>query len=367
MTKNVLHLFANDYRYHWKTRKMQKTLGLFLGFYLLFLLPNMDFYKEINTIAEVQRIDGLLLQVPIAPPRLDFNYIESFIPISMEKSPLTEVGNIIYPDRLDESTAVAPMGGVFFFGTALMVILFAYREFTTPEEKAILTTLLQCPVQKKDVLEAKLLIGIALLSHVFLIDSCAIGLLAWAKNLGLTWTQIKQLALFNLLHCTVLMILYILTLGLSFRLERSTEQQVEQKSARKKDVLLRDSARTLLASVLMLIVVVLIIPNVIQTVRDFIYDNFAWNHPTEWYWNSRYLGVADLYSAFGELTSDLLFMERARMIYRCIPWTAQLANSPNYSIDELLRINWLNILTLLIWLIAATLFTQRRLEKADVV
>lgn len=356
MLRITLHLCAIDFRHKLKNGKIFLMLALLVGFYAVFVGLNMHTYQAIDAALLVDPIDGKFIRVPLSEPQMNFEYAENFIPFSMSKPTDTEVGLIFYPDRYQDINALTPMAALFFFFTALIIVIFAHNEFAQMKVRGVLQQLLLSHVRKKDLLRAKVLLGSAFLGLVWVLNTLTFYVLAWLKDIELATYQYKQIVLFNFLHSAVLMIFYTLALAFSLRVQRSTKR-----------VLIKDSAHSLWACILMLIVVFFVIPNVVQGLRNFVYDNLAWNFPTEWYWYSHYLQIGDPVTTFGDLTSDILFMERARATYTSIPWTHHLVSTSEFSIYRLFWINWASILTLGGWFIGAYLFAGRRLERIDVV
>lgn len=392
MVKIALRLFKTDFQHKLKNGKVFTMLALFVGFYALFVGLNMETFRDITTTTPIDSINGKFIPVPLSEPGLDFDYAQNFIPFFTSKPADTEVGVIFYPDRYQDINTLTPMATLFLFFYALLTVLFAYNELSQMKEKGVLQQILTTHACKKDLLRAKMLSGLVFFGLVWVLNTLTVEFLAWLKNIHFAMYQYKQIALFNFLHCVVLMIFYTLALAFSLKIKpeathrslsgmpdktmqdnaesaKSTRRNGKRLARRrpKGQVVVKDSAYALLTCLVMLLIIFFVIPNLVQALRNFVYDNIAWNFPTEWYWYSRYLQVGDLVTTFGDLTTDLLFIERARTTYASIPWTHQLATTPGFTIYRLFWINWTSILTLIVWLIGAYIFAGRRLEKADVV
>jgi hypothetical protein len=175
----------------------------------------------------------------------------------------------------------------------------------------------------------------------------AVGGVSAIMNLNLTWTQYLQILLYN--ACMAAMIVFLYGLALAIPVKRG------------------DGGLALIRMILFVFVIVYVVPAFLESFCDLVYCQLPRGWRAEWYWYSRYLRGFDIFGSYSELTSDILYPGRARVLYASLPWTENLVGAGPISIGQILIIQWFRWITMTIWVIFVYIMAKRRFQEADVV
>lgn len=345
MTNAVRKLFWMDFRSKMRNKKILYTVTGLILVYGLTIFLNLPGYLEIVTKQQMHHSSGLYLKVPLQKPTKTYSY---FAPYEMMEEEFDGgTGFIFYPDRYEDPGVTTERGRFFFLLLACIVILFAHNELTDWKDHGLYQSLILAPIRKREIYRAKMILGAVVLGLVILLESLLVIVLMELKEAELTGVQWKQIFLYNLLSGGMLYLIYAISLAIGTRG--------------------KESGVSLLYSLIALVIMIYLLPVTLENIRNYLYYQLPQEWRGDWYWYSRYLAVIDPFGSFGEITSEMLFLGRARLFYTNLPWSRELAQGGEFTIGKLFLLNWYKPLALFFWIVGIWVSGERRLEKGDAV
>lgn len=347
--RTVMRLFLLEWRNRWRSKALP------VMFLALLLLNGISFgmnvanYQESTQRLQIDKAEGYFFRVPLKEPVRNYSYFSNYTPYEF---PFTgqrdsRTGLLMLPDRFEEPGISTAYGRWYFLTMAVILLLFAYHGWSEMRQKRLLINLKTAPIHRWQIFLAQIVMGIALAGTIFLINTLTVGAVAALVDLNLAWSQYLQIMLYYACMAVMIVLLYGLMLMMTARVG--------------------DGGRALMRAVSCLVVFVYFVPAFVECFRELISCQLPQSWRTEWYWYSRYLQGVDIFGSYSELTSDLLYPGRARVLYASLPWTEHLVGGEPLSMGRLLIIQWFRWVTMAVWVIAVYIIAGRRFQKTDVV
>ncbi len=355
----TLNLFSKDFKYKLlKDRKILMALVTLILFYGIFVYANINNYVQIDERTEYDETFSHVMRIPLTEPVEKSSYFMEFLGWEMRGADKNQ--GIVKYIFLPESTNVLVGNELFLFlMSAFIMILLGHNEISELREKGTLRTFLSCPIEKKNLLDAKVMLGLSVSIILFITYSLILFLLAAIKNIQFTDTQLSQVLCYNGAYSIFMFIIYNLTLMLST-----------------KDC---NSGYVLVKSLVILLILTFLIPMLIDVMEYSVIQYWAEGKKIDdltiteksqlvkrWYRYIHYIDIINPLGSFAKFSTEVLQPYAAQFNYLDLSWARQVVSFGTINLQKILRVSIIKYLTFLLWIIVPYAISIRRFNKSDV-